>query len=69
MTELVEGTLPDKVFQAPAGYQRVTNLPYAAELVLYFVLDSVLFEPEGVDSIRTRRSASGNEACQSAHCQ
>jgi len=30
VTELFEGTLPDKVFQAPDGYQRVTNLPYAA---------------------------------------
>ncbi|HEY1341307.1 MAG TPA: hypothetical protein VGF59_27545 [Bryobacteraceae bacterium] len=28
VTELFEGTLPHKVFQAPDGYQRVTNLPY-----------------------------------------
>jgi len=30
VTELFEGTLPDKVFAPPDGYQRVTTLPYAA---------------------------------------
>ncbi len=27
VTELVEGTLPDKLFQTPEGYQRVASLP------------------------------------------
>jgi hypothetical protein len=30
VTELFEGPLPDTLFQTPGGYQRVTNLPYAA---------------------------------------
>jgi hypothetical protein len=30
VTELSERALPDTLFQPPAGYQRVTNLPYAA---------------------------------------
>ena len=30
VTELSERVLPDTVFQPPAGYRRVTNLPYAA---------------------------------------
>lgn len=30
VTDLFEGTLPEKVFQQPDGYQRVTNLPHIA---------------------------------------
>jgi hypothetical protein len=30
ITDLVEGTLPDRLFQPPAGYQRVASLPSAA---------------------------------------
>jgi len=30
VTELFEGTLPDKVFVPRVGYQQVTTLPYAA---------------------------------------
>jgi hypothetical protein len=30
VTELSERALPDTLFQPPAGYRRVTNLPYAA---------------------------------------
>jgi hypothetical protein len=30
VTELVEGALPDKLFQPPDGYHRVTNLSYPA---------------------------------------
>ena len=30
VTELVDGTLPDKLFQPPDGYQRVASLPNAA---------------------------------------
>jgi hypothetical protein len=30
VTELSERALPDTLFQPPAGYRRVTNLPYDA---------------------------------------
>ena len=30
VTELLQATLPDRIFQVPEGYERVTSLPYAA---------------------------------------